>query len=423
MQVDNLILKESIGKGAFGEVFLSNYIGKNIKYATKVYERDKIEKSKDLNRYLISEINILNKLKHPNIVKFIEAKKTKKHYYIVTEFCNGGDLQKALEQYMKKYGKPFSEEIVQYLMKQIISAFHYIHGKGILHRDIKLDNILIQFDNEEDKKNLNMMKAIPKIIDFGFAIRPKDGLANSLVGNPMNMDPLMLKKCTCKGKVRHLGYDMKTDIWSLGSICYEMLIGKFAFDSEDMDELVQKVETGDYSVPVSLSEEIVSFLNSMLQYKSEERTTCAQLINHKFLTKNINNFHKIPLTKVSHKIKGNELIINVKHNNTIWSIFNENDENKLLNIGTGENNLKRINSLNDAKIPNKQLSMEQPSLKHLQTFEIKENKNHEMVLNNINKNSGPILPKRDEQNPIYINQKFDVETNYVYSANIFGESK
>ncbi len=67
--------------------------------------------------------------------------------------------------------------------------------------------------------------------------------------------------------------------------------------------------------------------------------------------------------------------------------------------------------------------MEQPSLKHLQTFEIKENKNHEMVLNNINKNSGPILPKRDEQNPIYINQKFDVETNYVYSANIFGESK
>ena len=308
-------------------------------------------------------------------------------------------------------------------MKQIISAMVLLHDLNIIHRDLKLDNIMVNFDNEIDKKELNMMKAHIKIIDFGFAIRPKDGLANSLVGNPMNMDPLMLKKCTCKGKVRQLGYDMKTDIWSLGSICYEMLIGKFAFDSEDMDELVQKVETGDYSVPVSLSEEIVSFLNSMLQYKSEERTTCAQLINHKFLTKNINNFHKIPLTKVSHKIKGNELIINVKHNNTIWSIFNENDENKLLNIGTGENNLKRINSLNDAKIPNKQLSMEQPSLKHLQTFEIKENKNHEMVLNNINKNSGPILPKRDEQNPIYINQKFDVETNYVYSANIFGESK
>ena len=85
------------------------------------------------------------------------------------EFCNGGELSKALEKYQSKYGCSFSEEIVKHLMRQNINAFQYIHKLKIIHRDIKLDNILLNYETEEDKNNLNLMKATIKIIDFGFA--------------------------------------------------------------------------------------------------------------------------------------------------------------------------------------------------------------------------------------------------------------
>ena len=135
MKVDNLFLEKCIGKGAFGEVFLTSKEGDTKKYATKTIQRDKVEGTKVMN-YLKNEINILQHLKHPNIVKFEDVKKSKKHFFIVLELCNGGELSKALEKYKQKFGKPFSEEIVQHLMRQIINAFQYIHNKGIIHKDI-----------------------------------------------------------------------------------------------------------------------------------------------------------------------------------------------------------------------------------------------------------------------------------------------
>ena len=336
MQVDNLILEKCLGKGAFGEVYLTKKAGDNNKiYATKKYERDKIENTEAM-KYLKNEIAILQTLNHPNIVKFEDVKKTKKHFYIVMEYCNGGELSKALEKYQLKFGKPFSQEIVQYLMRQIIDAFKYIHGQKIMHRDIKLDNILLNFQNEKDKKDLNMMKAQIKIIDFGFACKiAKDSLTYTAIGNPINMDPLILKKLNTPGrKARQLGYDQKADIWSLGAICYEMLIGRAAFDAEDMNDLVNKVEAGKYKVPTSLSKEVISFLNGMLQYQPTQRLTIEQLYNHPFLENNIQNFHSIDLRQVSNKLDKNkkEIIIDVKKNQSIWAIFNQEDENKLNNI-------------------------------------------------------------------------------------------
>ena len=258
MQIDNYILEKQLGEGSFGKVFETKLATDPSKlFATKVYERKKIEGTPQFN-YLTNECNILHELNHPNIVKLVDVKKTKNHYYIIMEYCNGGELEGALEKYKEKYGKPFSEELVQYFMRQIIDAFKYIHANGVIHRDIKLENILLHYKTEEDKNNLNLMNATAKIIDFGFACKISgNNLAHTAVGSPLNAAPVILKKMT--GESAKLGYDQKADIWSLGSICYHMLIGKPIFDAEDMDDLISKVEKGSYKLPANLSREIVSF--------------------------------------------------------------------------------------------------------------------------------------------------------------------
>ena len=331
MIVDNLTLEKCLGKGAFGEVYLTSRKGDDKKYATKKIDREEVEKGEGI-KYLKNEIIILQYLRHPNIVRFEEVKKTKKHYYIVMEFCNGGELSKALEKYIEKYGKPFSEEIVQHLMRQIIDAFKFMHERKIIHRDVKLDNILLNYETEEDKKNLNLMKAQVKIIDFGFSCKiDKSGLQFTALGSPINMDPIILKKLNASSKKeRQLGYNQKADIWSLGTICYEMLIGKSAFDADDMEDLVNKIENGSYNVPTNLSHEVVSFLNGMLQYEGNNRLTADQLSRHSFLTKNVKDFTPLSLNKT------NKVMNTKKLNQSIWAIFGANDENKLMNIAGNE---------------------------------------------------------------------------------------
>ena len=111
-----------------------------------------------------------------------------------------------------------------------------------------------------------------------------------------------------------------------------MLIGHCTFDAYNMKKLVSKVEEGTYKVPTNLSKEVVSFLNAMLQYNPEKRMKASELIKHAFLIKNISDFTRIDMNKVSKKVYGGELKINIRENNTIWSIFNEDDEKMLNNI-------------------------------------------------------------------------------------------
>ena len=439
MIVDNLILEKCIGRGSFGEVYITKKKGDDKIYATKKLEREKIEKTEAI-KYLKNEIIILQNLNHPNIVKYEDIKKTKKHFYIVMEFCNGGELSKALEKYQSKYGKPFSQEIVQHLMRQIIDAFRYLHGLKIIHRDIKLDNVLLSFENEQDKESLNMMKAIVKIIDFGFACRvSKSGLQYSTLGSPINMDPIILKKLNSKGrKARQLGYDIKADVWSLGTICYEMLIGKPAFDAEDMEDLVKKIENGTYSVPTNLSKEVISFLNAMLQYDSHDRLNTLELSKHVFLTRNIKDFHQIDMKKVSKKVDEKGLNINVKKNTSIWAIFNADDEEKLTKISGNQfysidekeeheqEQIKRNLSHDQKTMSNENTDQ---SIRQVSSFPMPNASNY---TNNGNF-AGPMLPNPLQGipgNPIHqniqgVNQEnanqsspFN-ESNYIFSGGIF----
>ena len=417
MIVDNLTLEKCLGKGAFGEVYLTTKNGDTTKkYATKKFEREEIEKGEAM-KYLKNEIIILQYLNHPNIVKFEEVKKTKKHFYIVMEFCNGGELSKALEKYMEKYGKPFPEEIVQHFMRQIVDAFKYMHERKIIHRDVKLDNILLNYENEKDKEDLNLMKATVKIIDFGFACKiSKAGLQYTALGSPINMDPLILKKINSNSKkARQLGYNQKADIWSIGTICYEMLIGKSAFDAEDMDDLVSKIEDGSYAVPTNMSSEVVSFLNGMLQYEASARLSADQLSRHAFLTKNVQDFKPIDLQKVSKKLDSKGLNINVKKNASIWSIFNAADEDKLTNI-RGNEFVKPIDEKEEIEFEKqkKQKGMENASFVQLPSKGIPDNPTDEKVgamTQEEQKNFGKELSSTNS------NLK---ESDYVFSGGIFG---
>ena len=335
-QIDDLTLIKCLGKGSFGEVYLSKKKGKQAYFATKKISRAQADQP-SLRKYFKNEIEILNSIRHQNIVRLEDVKQKNDYYYIVMEYINGGSLSDCLKKYQNINGRAFPEVIVQYLMRQIIDAIKYLHNLKIIHRDLKLDNIMVSFDNEIDKNNLNMMRAKIKIIDFGFAIHlNKNNLAFSALGSPINMDPLILKKFADKKRdINQLGYDSKADIWSLGTICYEMLIGKAVFNAETMNELVKKVEDGSYNVPTTVSSELVSFLNGMLQYNGECRLSAEELSKHPFLIKNVNDLTKINIKKVSKKIDAKGLNINVKRNQTIWAIFNKEDEEKLINIKGG----------------------------------------------------------------------------------------
>ena len=413
MIVDNLTLEKCLGKGAFGEVYLTTKKGvENKKFATKKFEREEIEHGEAM-KYLKNEIIILQYLNHPNIVKFEEVKKTKKHFYIVMECCNGGELSKALEKYMEKNGKPFPEEIVQHFMRQIVDAFKYMHERKIIHRDVKLDNILLHYDDLKDKENGDLMKATVKIIDFGFACKiSKAGLQYTALGSPINMDPLILKKINSSSrKSRQLGYNQKADIWSIGTICYEMLIGKSAFDAEDMDDLVSKIEDGSYSVPTNMSSEVISFLNGMLQYESSQRLSADQLSRHAFLTKNVKDFKPIDLQKVSKKLDNKGLKINVKKNASIWSIFNAEDESKLTNI-QGNEFIKPIDEKEELEFENQKKQREMGNNPFLQL------PSKGIPDNPTNQNIGAMT--QEEQANFGKEMGSLNESNYSFSGGIFG---
>ena len=135
------------------------------------------------------------------------------------------------------------------------------------------------------------------------------------------MDPGIRKKLNKIDYGNEFGYDEKADIWSLGTLTYEMLVGKCTFDADSMENLVKRVEKGYYILPTSLSKEAVSFLNSVLQYDYKRRLTASQLSRHKFLTKNVQEFHPINLNEIIKHVKGSNIELNTRLNQSIWNVF------------------------------------------------------------------------------------------------------
>ena len=315
-----------LGKGSFGEVYLSVKENSPKLLATKRIDLHS-PKIKKMLIYIDYEISIMKELSnppHPNIICLYDLFRSQNHYYVVMEYCNGGSLLDCL----KKFGKPFPVIVIQYLMRQIIEGLKYIHSKSIIHRDIKLDNILVNFNNKDDLLKCNLLASEVKIIDFGLAKKIGPDGADTFIGTPFNMAPTILGGFNEeKGEIGEVKkYNQKADIWSLGTICYQMLTGNTLFQVNNIKDLVKKAKSGKYSIPTNLelSNEIVFFLNCMLQQEEKLRWSANRLATHPFLTKDVSQFTKLNLDKMNDQIEGNELKMNAK-TNSILKVVNNND--------------------------------------------------------------------------------------------------
>ena len=330
---------KNLGKGSFGEVLLTKKENCSQLFATKKIPISNLT-TKKFEEYLYNEINIMQKLNHKNIVKFHKVIRTPNNIYIIMDYLNGGNLQDYLTNYQKINKKPFPQKMIQYFVKQIVDGLIHIHSKDILHRDIKLENILLNFPSNIKEENRDYTQAEVKIIDFGLSTqlkhyRSKDGdkktLAQSSVGTPMYMDPIILNKYNKYGGIKKYQlYDEKCDIWSLGAITYQMLTGQNLFKANDLDDLIEQVKKGNYYLNVKdLSSEILSFLNCMLQYNPKERLSAQELAKHQFLTHDADNFTPADVSQIDYKVINGRLIISIFNNNTIKGLFPFKPENML----------------------------------------------------------------------------------------------
>lgn len=287
-----------INKGAYGKIVLTekeNYEGY---LCTKIMSKKDIQKLR-FAKYVKTEIENLKKCHHENILKYIEDGSDKKYIYLTTEYLNGKSLAEILEKRVEDDDQAFNEAEVQHIMRQVVAGLDYLHSKemNILHRDLKPDNVMLNYppDKMDDKESGNIFSATVKLIDFGFSrFLPEDQTAESDLGSAPYKDPgLLLKEMHFnKGKREGLNYkyDKKLDIWSLGIMCYELLTGKWTFEATEMEELVKKVELGIYIMPINIHQETSDFIEAMLKFDPDKRSSARELLSHPFLTKDIKDF-------------------------------------------------------------------------------------------------------------------------------------
>ena len=204
-----------IGKGSFSKV----YVGYNKKDIKKTkYAIKKIYKKNDIKyiAYIDKEIEIMKKLNHKNIIKLYDTIYTEKYIFLVLEYCDND-----LHHYINNID--LNEDKIKYIVRQITDALKYIMNNNIVHRDLKPHNILINNDLEI------------KLCDFGFAREFKDTLlTETICGSPLYMAPEILNNHK---------YNLKSDIWSLGIIMYEMFMKDHPYKANNISDLINKLNS------------------------------------------------------------------------------------------------------------------------------------------------------------------------------------
>lgn len=256
--LDHYSFVKLIGKGAFGKVTLGIHklTGKYV--AIKTIDK-KFMKDEFSRRKVFQEVYILKKIRHANVIRLLEVFEDTEHILIVMEYAAGGDLLR----YVRAAG-PLSESHAREIFRQIVYGLGHIHARSVLHRDIKLDNILMDSDGGV------------KICDFGVSkIVSKDDTVREQCGTPAYIAPEVI------GNEGYQGFYI--DHWSLGVLLYAMLTANVPFKAKNMEELLEVIKTKKVAFPVKISENAMDLIKSLLRLNPIERLSIPEILSHAWM--------------------------------------------------------------------------------------------------------------------------------------------
>ena len=268
-----------IGEGSFGSVYLALHAITGELMAVKQVELPSAtgteidKKRNNMISALKLEIDLLQGLRHPNIVQYLGTSSDESHLNIFLEYVPGGSIAGMLKQY-----NTFQEPLIRNFVRQILEGLSYLHGRGIIHRDIKGANVLV--DN----------KGSIKISDFGISKRVEASTAlasaNPLPGSGMNRTSLQGSVFWMAPEVvRQSAHTKKADIWSLGCLIVEMFSGERPFPDKTQLQALFAIGSNKTkpAIPENASEDATKFLNMTFEIDHEKRPGADELLKQKFL--------------------------------------------------------------------------------------------------------------------------------------------
>ena len=246
---------QKLGQGQFGTVCkarLRREVEEGVAtpqvFACKVMEVGNI-KPDDLAS-IEKEVRVHNMIKSEQCVRLHKSIKSASNLYMVMDYCNGKDLQ-----FLLKVRRHLSQIEVAHILKQVVLGCTQLWALNIIHRDIKLANVLLHFPNNPELEHFDKFQLADFLMKFDFStgkfkalisdfglstvVNPEDAGQLSICGTPLYSSPQILKRS---------GYTYKVDIWAVGVLTYELLMGRTPFHASKMKELVSKITKGDYSL-------------------------------------------------------------------------------------------------------------------------------------------------------------------------------
>lgn len=264
-KIGKYVMTKKLGKGSYSTVYLARDSTTNKYYACKQTSRKKVDASAFQRRLLDNEAAIMKSIHHPNILHVYDLFVTENNYYLITDYCDQGDLDQFMEDNRIKY---FEEWQAVHYLRQLMRGFVELRKHKILHRDLKLANIYVN-------------KGELVIGDFGFSKSGTD-LGTSKLGTPLTMAPEVLFPEA--GKVK---YNSKADLWSIGVIFYQLLFGVWPFYGTNQDQLKNNiVERSDKNLtfPRPVSSDSQNLLQRLLAFYPLKRIDWQDFFSHPIFT-------------------------------------------------------------------------------------------------------------------------------------------
>ena len=233
-------IEKLLGKGSFGKVMLVRKKDTNAIYAMKIIKKALIEKYKHID-HTKTERKILGELDHPFLVKLRYAFQSKSKLYMVMDFINGGELFFHL-----KRSRQFSVDRARFYAAEILLGLEYLHSHGIIYRDLKAENVLLDPSGHI------------KLTDFGLSKKfftQENSKTYSFCGTPEYLAPEILK---------NVGHDNAVDYWSFGILLYEMLAGELPFYNKNRQELYKSIVKADIPMKSFFSPDACNLLSLLL---------------------------------------------------------------------------------------------------------------------------------------------------------------